>query len=201
MSELQQFISLFQCEILLIKTRKRMNTLYQIIDGDGLLHHFTPNPTSHAHFQGAKEKCCFSYSMPITTGGVPHNPSDCYVNLYLLESFFIVNNCSVCFCWITAVSASAVYALSCCRDNFWNPGWILSWGLWPFHSRNFNQFWNSVPFSMRNMLSNSSTSLPQHPTERFRVLFSFLISAFIFFQYLGNRKDWKNFFSFSYKDI
>lgn len=72
---------------------------------------FIPSPpTFHTHFEGAKEKCHLLHTMPIITGGVPHNPSDCYVNPYLLESFSIINNCT---------SASAVLAWSCCRDNFW----------------------------------------------------------------------------------
>lgn len=51
---------------------------------------------------------------------------------------------------------------------------------------------------MRNMLSNSSISLSQQLAERFRktALFSFLISAFISFQYLGNKKDQKKFLFF-----
>lgn len=104
------------------------------------------------------------------------------MSIFILLSHFLMS--------ITVVSASAVYALNCRRDNFWNPGWIPRWGLWPFHSKDFNQFWNTVPFSMRNMLSNSSTSLPQHLAEEFRkmALFSFLMSVFISFQYLGNKR-------------
>lgn len=70
---------------------------------------FITSPPTHAHYRGAKEKCHFSCAMPTTTGGVPHNPPDCYIFSFL--SNFLLS--------ITLVSASAVYALSCCRDNFW----------------------------------------------------------------------------------
>lgn len=170
-----------------------MNTLCQILDGDSLLQYVTPPPHLTCTLSRSKREVPFfsCYAKNCWRGAT--QPLWLLCQSLSFGVIFIVNNWSVCFSYL---------CIKLLKDNFGNPGWILSWGLWPFHGRDLISFEIQSPFPWGICwviaAHHCHNILQKDPERQPSFIFSFL--HLFLSNILGTKKKKKN-FSFSYKDI